>query len=236
MKTRKRFVRAGILAVVVGVVPAPPSSAASDQAPTETVLDANTPAAASLLDEPPKVLRSPGGHSARRAGENLKARSIKPAGGVERSWYRGGLAALSAVLMLIALSAWGLKRFGRRGPLDSSAIEVLNKTCLSPKQSLALVRVGNKVILIGATSEQITHLTTIDDPTGVDLLTADVDSMRLPRPQFEGLLDRESVVYGADEDVEDHICSADLRIVKETRQNIRNLLSRVTTLKNAASA
>jgi flagellar biosynthetic protein FliO len=55
--------------------------------------------------------------------------------------------------------------------MSGGTIEVLGRNHLSPKQSLALVRVGRRVLLIGVTAERLSMLCEIDDADEVaDLL------------------------------------------------------------------
>jgi flagellar biosynthetic protein FliO len=69
------------------------------------------------------------------------------------------------VLAVIAGVAWLVRRLVpsvRR--LNGGVIEVLGRNHLAPKQSLALVRVGRRVLLIGVTAERLTTLCQIDEP------------------------------------------------------------------------
>ncbi|HMS01363.1 MAG TPA: flagellar type III secretion system pore protein FliP [Gemmatimonadaceae bacterium] len=62
----------------------------------------------------------------------------------------GVLAALAFVLGLIALAVWGLRRWGA-GPLRARSalpVEVVQRLPLGPKAALAVVRVGEKVLVV----------------------------------------------------------------------------------------
>ncbi len=218
--------------IIVGLLPA--ALSADDVKTGQTVLDANAAAGLELLEGPPGVLRVQGDRRIGRNAERSKLRTIKPAATPEAPWYTNGFVALSAVLMLIGAVGWGFKRFAARSRLGGSAIQLLSKTYLSSKQSLALVKVSNRVMLIGITPDHIAHLTTIDDPAGVDLATANVESTGLPGEQFDRFLEAESTFYRPDDNIEEHVSDAEFRTVRETRRNLRGLLGKVKALKDAA--
>lgn len=86
-------------------------------------------------------------------------------------WFRTSLA-LGGVVGLIVLLSWGYRavtstggklpfRFQGRRP---GLIEVVGRTSLAPRQSVCLLRVGPRMVLLGVTSGQISALDVIDDP------------------------------------------------------------------------
>ncbi len=207
---------------------------AQDAAVDRAVLDANAPALSNLLEQ---QVEAPGESKARpikRRAASDRPRAIKQNKAVGVEWYRNGFVALGAVLLLIAIVAWGLKRLGPKGQLGGSAIRILSRSHLSPKQSLALIRVSDRVMLVGITPDRISHLTTFDDPVGVDVMTASTSGNAVPRESFGGLLDSESRLFEVDNDVEEQVSNADLGTVRQTRRNLKNLLGRVKTLKESA--
>lgn len=225
-----------IVGALIATAWLPAALIAGNSEPQQPAIDANAPAISKLLDDPPRVLRGPGERPIGQRAERMARRTIRPATSPEARWYTNGFVALAAVLLLVAVLAWGIKRVAPQGRLGGTAIHVLSKTYLSSKQSLALVKVGNRVMLLGITPDHITHLTTIDDPIGVDLVAASADSSELSGAQFGRLLDTESTFYETDDNVEEHISSADFRTVRQTRRNLKDLLGRVKTLKDAARA
>lgn len=89
------------------------------------------------------------------------------------SWYRNPVFSLTLVLGLIAVIATILKRSLRRaGVATGSSIRVLSRTPLGVKQSLALVQVGQRVVLLGLTGERISALCQMDDAEEVARLRA----------------------------------------------------------------
>ena len=74
-------------------------------------------------------------------------------------------ASLTLVLGLMALSVYFMKRFfgsrlglGRSGPL----IQVLARTYLGAKKEIALIEVGEEVLVVGITPNQISLLTRLE--------------------------------------------------------------------------
>ncbi len=212
----------------------PAGSWAQDAEVDRAVLDANTPAPSNLLEQQAEAPAEPIARPIKRRARAERPQAIKQSAGTGVQWYRNGFVALGAVLLLIAIIAWGLKRFGSKGQLGGSAIRVLSRSHLSPKQSLALIRVSDRVMLVGITPDRISHLTTFDDPAGVDMMTAGTNANALPREPFVGLLDSESKLFEVDDDVEEHVASADLGTVRQTRRTLKGLLGRVRSLKETA--
>lgn len=74
------------------------------------------------------------------------------------------LGALLLIMGLIAAAAWGMRRFGgaRFGApsADAPELAVLTTISLGDKRSLAAVRFGERLLLIGSTAQSITLLAT----------------------------------------------------------------------------
>ena len=112
--------------------------------------------------------------SARRArGGNAGEREVLPArsGGPGKSlwfgdgWYVTGLISLTAVLGLIFLLTYLARRFVLPGAgLGSRELAVLARTYVGNKQSIALVRAGRRLMVVGATANQVSLLMSLDDP------------------------------------------------------------------------
>ncbi len=221
------------IAVVLALL-LPTITWAQDAAVDPAVLEANTPAPANLLEKQVEAPAEPSSRPIKRRASIEKPRPIKQSAAAGVQWYRNGFVALGAVLLVIAVIAWGLKRFGPRAQLGDSAIRILSRSHLSPKQSVALIRVSNRVMLVGITPDRISHLTTFDDPVGVDVMTASTDANAAPLEPFGGLLDSESMLFEVDDDLEEPVSSADLGTVRQTRRSLKGLLGRVKALKETA--
>jgi flagellar biosynthetic protein FliO len=94
------------------------------------------------------------------AGGWLRSKSVP--------WYRSGLVSLAVVLAAIAGVSLLLRRLVPSvRAMNGGAIEVLGRNHLAPKQSLTLVRVGRRIVLVGVTPERLSTLCVIDDPEEV---------------------------------------------------------------------
>ncbi|MCP4709398.1 MAG: hypothetical protein GY869_12295 [Planctomycetes bacterium] len=109
---------------------------------------------------------------------------------------------LLIVLSLIIAVTYIFRRLalGGRGGLAPSGVEVLARNSINPKQSLCLVKLGPRVLLLGLSPNQMTALHTIEDPDEVAEVVGDLERSR---PQsisntFGKLLHRESQVYNED--------------------------------------
>ena len=112
----------------------------------------------------------------------------------DRPWYRSGLVGLAVVLGLIFLVSYVLRRYVPAvRALGGGALNVVQRTPLSPKQSIALVRAGRRMVLIGITPDHISSLAVIDDPEEcADLQAcAGKDGNRV-RADFDAVLSREA--------------------------------------------
>lgn len=94
-------------------------------------------------------------------------------GGVFKDWVQTVLA-LALVIALILLLRWALKKIGPGGRLfaGGGAVDVLATTGLSAKQRLILVRLGERLLLLGSTPGGLRTLCEITDPDEASQLAA----------------------------------------------------------------
>jgi flagellar biogenesis protein FliO len=87
---------------------------------------------------------------------------------------------LMAVLAVIFIATMVARRWlpGVRQMTGGGVIHILTRRYLSSKQSLCLVRLGPRVVLLGVTPEHITALADIDDSQEVSRMVAAVESSR----------------------------------------------------------
>lgn len=115
-----------------------------------------------------------GGKLVRRRG--TRESSAAQARSVDAGFGTGGYAQmlwpLMAVLGTIGLLAMLFRRWNAGGPRSTgeAVIRVLARHYLSNKQSLCLVRVGQRVVLLGVTPESISACASIEDPEEVSNL------------------------------------------------------------------
>ncbi len=136
-----------------GDTPATPPSALPDPTSAPESAPQTAPAARPLLRRPADAKGTPAG---------------VPAVG-SSAWVRT-TAALTGVVGLIVLLTWGYRTVmgaaptWRTRPRHPGLIEVLSRTPLSPRQSLCLVRVGRRLVLLGVTPDNVRPLHVIRDP------------------------------------------------------------------------
>jgi flagellar biogenesis protein FliO len=78
---------------------------------------------------------------------------------------------LALVVGVIYLIAWALRRYSHRGRAvvqDKKPIALLSLLNLSPTRTVYLLEVGRKVLVVGATQNQLSLLTEVTDPEGLD--------------------------------------------------------------------
>lgn len=118
--------------------------------------------------------------------ENIKTQNQQEQQDVSRdppkflSFSVGDMLPLMAVLAVIVVMAIVLKRYtpARRMLGGGGAVEVVARTAISSKQTLVLVKMGPKLILVGVSPERMSTLSVVDDPEQVALLMGEVASAR----------------------------------------------------------
>ncbi|HYD51491.1 MAG TPA: flagellar biosynthetic protein FliO, partial [Gemmatimonadaceae bacterium] len=102
--------------------------------------------------------------------------------------YAGVLLALGLVLALVGVAARLLRRFApatlgrRRLPMD-----VLQRLAITPRQGLALVRVGDRVVAISTGEGGVRHLFELHDEERRTLGLAAAPAASLPAPALDAL-------------------------------------------------
>ncbi len=130
-------------------------------------------AAPGMLDDPwssPEIAPRMDARPLQRANPGAAVLTPKEAqSGEGHSWVRTTMA-LGAVVALIVLLGWGYRVVANGGQLrlplrgrHPNLIEVLSRTNLSPRQSVCLVRIGPRMVLLGLTQDAVRALDVIDD-------------------------------------------------------------------------
>ena len=103
-----------------------------------------------------------------KQGTTRTAKSSSPAVAVATS-----TAALIFVIGIFLLIAWFMKRGASRArrSLPTEAFEILGRSSLSPSQAVQLVRIGNKLLLLASSTDDVTTLTEIVDADEVSRLS-----------------------------------------------------------------
>jgi flagellar biosynthetic protein FliO len=107
--------------------------------------------------------------------------------------------ALAIVLGLMVGAAYFFKRFLPRascGLNDNSLINIISSRYLGPKSSIMLVEILGKVIVIGMSANQISHLATISETEALDRLSH-MGTQEKSSPSLINHLKLNKIVVGA---------------------------------------
>ncbi|MBM3327761.1 MAG: flagellar biosynthetic protein FliO [Calditrichaeota bacterium] len=92
---------------------------------------------------------------------------------------------LGVVLAALWFTIRLLKSLTGRRSVAAGGLEVVSGLSLGPRRMLVVVRMGAKLLLLGATDHHISHIATIDEPQEAAALMNNPDSVRSP---FSALL------------------------------------------------
>jgi len=71
---------------------------------------------------------------------------------------------LLAILVLIGVAAWAVKRFGRLHIAAKGHLKIIGGMHLGTRERLVLIQVGEKQLLLGVTPGRIDNLHVLDEP------------------------------------------------------------------------
>jgi|GEM_PF-4355893 len=143
--------------------------------------------------------------------------------------------ALAGVVGLIVFLAWGYRSMtsGNIALLGKNrrpgSIEIVSKTALSARQSLYLVRLGSRMVLVGQSADSLRALDVIDDPGVVAQLAGEAagGAPESKDAEFQACLEHEASGYLKEEaEIDDGIPHEEPRI-DEVRQNLSETIQRV---------
>jgi len=178
-----------------------PITKAEDSRPTppgrtDNILQANAPLhtdkAPSPRSKSEPISLSPLRDQTNRTGIDVSPLNFSP------SFWRPFLSLL-AVLVLIVFCAWLFRRFspGSRRGKTNSAIEIIARSTISPKQSVCLVRLGRRLLLVGLSPNHMANLSMVDDPEEIALIMGEMEK-QMPNSiskTFDRLFHREAQQY-----------------------------------------
>ncbi|MBI9017111.1 MAG: FliO/MopB family protein [Phycisphaerae bacterium] len=114
------------------------------------------------------------------------------------------MGSLILVIIVIFGIALAVRRFMPGGKVlgNITAVKVLSRTAIGPRQSLCLVRLGSRILLVGLSSGHMTTLQSIDDPDEISRIMGLIESESNSSitNSFGSLFSRESSQYDAEED------------------------------------
>ncbi len=128
----------------------------------------------------------------------LSTRAEKPPGRQgAQAFTIGGVGALVAVLLLIGVVAWAVRRWmpaARHG--DNGVLRIVGRANLSTKHSLALVQLGRRFVMVGVAGDHVTTLCEVSDEEEVAELAARMYvSGGQASDGFDQLLSREAAAF-----------------------------------------
>jgi len=134
--------------------------------------ESSTPPRANRRNAQPKPARplTPISKPSNKKQANSEASPSRPgvAGSVTTT-----IGSLAIVVVLILLGATFLKKHGplMGTGLPSEAVDVLGRKTINQRQSIHLVRLGSRILVIGSSLEGLTTLAEVTDPVEVDYLS-----------------------------------------------------------------
>ena len=175
----------------------------ADEAGEPSIVEADPGVTAETSSEPgvdPRVIprrgrgmAAPGAFARPAAGDRAGGEGVKR----PTPWYRGGLGALATVLVLIVAVYWLVRRYlpaARAG--ESGVLRVAARTGLTPKQSLMLIRLPRRFVLVAVSQGRVDTLCAIDDAEEVaDLLARVHAPAARGEAQFEDLLQAQEAEF-----------------------------------------
>jgi len=152
------------------------------------------------------------------------------------SWLRT-TGALAGVVALIVLLGWGYRTVtgqggGLRNPLRPShagLIEVVSRATLAPRQSVCLVRVGPRLVLVGMSQDSVRALDVIED---ADLTARLLGAATRHRPDsstsaFNRCLDEQARGYDGAEDEGAEDFTPDAGRIQELKTKLAGTIARL---------
>lgn len=181
-------------------------------------------AEAAAIEETP-LGRSTAAQDGEAGGDDVGA----PTGG----WALSTLAALGVVIGLIFAARWAYTKMGGTVVARSSpVVEVLARTPVAPKNHVLLLRVGQRVLVVGDSSTGLRTLADLDDPEEVASLLQSVTAAgeRSVTKSFNSLVSRFNTDYeGKDRLAEEGGDHHEVHLDR-TRDSLSGLASRLRSL------
>lgn len=177
-----------------------PSGAAADA----TVLDIDTESSPGGAAGPDGVVVTRSSGEAKAGAAQMHRRTPRaPADSNFRAekgspWYRSAFCSLAVVLLLVGGAFWAVRRWVPAARSSgSTALQVVARIPVSPKQTLALVHFGRRFVLVGVSPDRLEALAQVTQPDEVaDLLIGTQVASRSPQGRFDELFGRASADYG----------------------------------------
>lgn len=220
------------------VVPAEPDR---DSPNTAQALATDTDQAATIpvsrgdsaIDEQAQPRRS----GARIVRPRIRSDAGEPAlGRAQQPWYRTGLGALAIVLALVGVVFVLARRWiPTMRMADNAALQVIARTGVTPRHSVVLIRLGQRLVLVGVAGDRIQRLGEVTDPAEVAEITACSVGGGGSAGVFDKMLLQESSAFGAGGEPDSptpEVASAMERRERRRVPGLANLKSRLKALRS----
>lgn len=193
---------------------------------TEITDESNAEANAATLIPRPRVADP----SARSDGQ------VVPRTAVDAPWYRHPIIALIVVVGVIVGVAMVFRRYvpsGRMIPMQ--AVRVVGRAPISAKHSIALLHVGQRLLVVGMTADRVSTLSEITDPQEVSLLLGASGDANVSADVFGAQLADQIGQFGMGgaDGSDGAIDLEDRSLLKETKGQLQSLMRKLRSLRAA---
>ena len=173
-----------------------------------------------------------GGASMMRRG--AAQRRSSPFESKRTPWYRSGLVSTVIVLGVVWLAYRAARRWIPGSKVSESGVmQVIARTTLTPKQHVALVRLGRRFVMVGVSPDRIDRLCVIDDAPEVSELLVRLNSAAGSQsPGFDDELMREVSGYESDSEAGSDELAPSKASNAEPRAPLKELLTRLRSLQD----
>lgn len=149
------------------------------------------------------------------------------------------LGALVGVVALIVLLAWGYRatagmtgKFGLANGQRENLIHIVSRKFLSPRSSVALLKVGDHMVLVGIQGDTMRTLDVIDDPDTVARLAGQAESAGKSSSvrEFRGAIAAATREYRDGIDDDDAVVDDKSAHITRVRERLQGTLNRLRAL------
>lgn len=210
--------------------PLSPNQAVSlDDEPVVPPPGTDPPPATATVTPPEQTAAAPASRELRRPAR--PGNEGGPVSSFSRSWNPLSLWPLGVVLGLIALAAWFVRRWVPGAAAGgSSALRVLARVGVTPRQHAVLVQCGRRLLLVGASPDRMELLCEITDALECAELASRVGAAGVS-PEFSDALVREARAYVDEEPAARSRPEVGRRGTAVTPSGAAELIQRLRTLK-----
>jgi len=159
-----------------------------------------------------------------------------PRTAIDAPWYRHPVIALFVVVAAIAGVAMVFRKYvpsSRMIPMQ--AVRVVGRAPISAKHSIALLHVGQRLLVVGMTADRVSTLSEITDPQEVSLLLGASGNANYSADAFGAQLADQIGQFGTDEagDPDGAVDLEDRSLMNETKGQLQSLMRKLRSLRAA---